>query len=368
MVSTSTLDHFDDAADLERALRELHRVLRPGGSFIVTLDNASNPLIAVRNVLPFGLLHRVGLVPYPTGRTLGLDGLRERVGAAGFVVNAVDTIMHVPRLAVRSAAPAVVRDPARIDRFLSALLRMESPLPFPLRRVSGQFVAVRATRPPAGPRGRPPGRETHLSPAPLSGGPRAVAMRVLGRTFYRRLIWMELPLDQMPPAIEACVPLEFGFLGEGDIPEIAAFRPDLRPPDLAARFARGDRCFGARRAGRLVSASWVATGAAPVEYLAVAPRLPRDTAYFYDRYTDARTRGLRVAPAAGSALCRMLADEGIVKVTAAVHPDNAIAMAHAVRLGLRPVGCVGSLRIGSIRRSFGRPLSDRPSYAPRSRR
>jgi SAM-dependent methyltransferase len=53
VVSTSTLDHFPSRADLETALRELHRVLAPGGVAVVTLDNPWNPLVALRNALPF---------------------------------------------------------------------------------------------------------------------------------------------------------------------------------------------------------------------------------------------------------------------------------------------------------------------------
>ena len=200
VVSTSTLDHFDRPGDLEQALAELHRVLRPGGVLIVTLDNASNPLVALRNVLPYGVLHRLGLVPYPTGVTHGLDGLCDRVDTEGFAVDDVATIMHVPRIAVRCAGPAVVGDPARVDRLLSALLRAEPPAPVALGNVSGQFVAVRAVRRPLDGADRPRAPATLPSPSPFSGGVGAVAMRVLGRTVYRRLMLMELQLDERPPA------------------------------------------------------------------------------------------------------------------------------------------------------------------------
>ena len=147
VVSTSTLDHFDSRAEIERGLREIRRVLRRGGSLIVTLDNASNPMVAIRNALPSGLLRRAGLVPYPTGATCRpgeLCGLVERVGLD---VDDADAIMHVPRLAVRAAGRVVSGDAARADRLVSALLEAEPPRRLPFRTLSGQFAAVRATRP-----------------------------------------------------------------------------------------------------------------------------------------------------------------------------------------------------------------------------
>jgi SAM-dependent methyltransferase len=133
VVSTSTLDHFPSRADLETALGELHRVLAPGGVAIVTLDNPWNPLVALRNALPFRPL---ALVPYYVGATLGPRGLRAALERAGFVVEELAAVMHAPRLAAR-----VVRPPLRL---LLAAERLER---WPTRFVTGQFVAARARRP-----------------------------------------------------------------------------------------------------------------------------------------------------------------------------------------------------------------------------
>ncbi len=64
IVSPSTLDHFPEPGDLSVSLRELARVLEPGGRLIITLDNRQNifdPLLR--------LAVRVGLVPYYLGRS-----------------------------------------------------------------------------------------------------------------------------------------------------------------------------------------------------------------------------------------------------------------------------------------------------------
>jgi SAM-dependent methyltransferase len=102
VVSNSTLDHFEHATDIDRSLRELARVLRPGGRLILTLDNPSNPIVALRNRLPFSWLNRVRLVPYYVGQTYGADEGRRRLEAAGFRPLAGGAILHCPRV------PAVV--------------------------------------------------------------------------------------------------------------------------------------------------------------------------------------------------------------------------------------------------------------------
>ena len=63
VISSSSLDHFESRAELDQSLAELYRVLRPGGELLITLDNAANPFVAVRNLLPYRWLQRLGLVP-----------------------------------------------------------------------------------------------------------------------------------------------------------------------------------------------------------------------------------------------------------------------------------------------------------------
>ena len=125
----------------------------------------------------------------------------------------------------------------------------------------------------------------------LSGGPRAVGIRVLGRTVYRRLEWLELRIDGPLPDIEPLVPLASCFLGEADVGEMAALRPDLGSVVILARLANDDRCFGTRHDGRLVSMIWISTEVARIEYLALVMTLPAGTAYWYDSWTDPSMRG-----------------------------------------------------------------------------
>jgi len=105
VVSISTLDHFGDAASILVALRQLFNSLAPGGSLLITLDNLSNPLIRLRNSLPWALVKRFGLVPYPVGKTVTPARFRHMLLEVGFEVREVGTLLHalrVPAVAVAS--------------------------------------------------------------------------------------------------------------------------------------------------------------------------------------------------------------------------------------------------------------------------
>ncbi len=148
VVSISTLDHFETRDQIAAGLRELGRVLRPGGELLLTLDNLANPLVALRNALPFRHLNRLGLVPYYVGATVGPRGLRRLLERAGLMLQEVEAAMHCPRvLAValarllgRWTAPGIQRG------FLGALVAFERLAHWPTRYVTGLFVAARATK------------------------------------------------------------------------------------------------------------------------------------------------------------------------------------------------------------------------------
>lgn len=149
VVSTSTLDHYPDPADLPIALAELTRVLAPGGTLIVTLDNLANPLVALRNRLPFGLVSRLGLVPYYVGATTGPRGLRRMLGDCGLEVRELGATLHCPRAPAVWAARLVDRrgGPAGRERYLRAARAFELLERAPTRFLTGHMVRARAVKP-----------------------------------------------------------------------------------------------------------------------------------------------------------------------------------------------------------------------------
>lgn len=98
VLSTSTLDHFDDTAEIDVALAELRRTLRVGGALVLTLDNARHPLIRLRNALPHRVARRTGLVPFAVGATLDERDGRAALARAGLTVAAAEHLLHAPHV------------------------------------------------------------------------------------------------------------------------------------------------------------------------------------------------------------------------------------------------------------------------------
>jgi SAM-dependent methyltransferase len=149
IVSNSTLDHFKTSHEIVVGLGELRRVLRSGGQLLLTLDNLANPIIAMRNALPFRLVNRLGFVPYYVGATYGPHGLRRIVQEVGFEIREIEAIMHCPRVLVVALARFLERrlGLATQKRLLRGLMAFERLACWPTRFLTGHFIAVKATKP-----------------------------------------------------------------------------------------------------------------------------------------------------------------------------------------------------------------------------
>ncbi len=147
VVSISTLDHFESVDAIRVALGELARVLRSGGGLLVTLDNPVHPTVALRNRLPFELLHRMGVVPYRVGATCGGATLRRLLTAAGLEVRELTWVEHCPRWVAVRAGRALGGSTVYAGTFMRVLERFEALERWPLRALTGHYVAAWAVKP-----------------------------------------------------------------------------------------------------------------------------------------------------------------------------------------------------------------------------
>ena len=145
--SDSTLDHFDAESDIRQSLGELRRVLRPGGTLLITMDNPANPLVRIRNAAPRVWI-RLGVVPYAVGATCDAGRLTQGLRDAGFDAVATEAIMHVPRVLAVAVCRLLSATGARRPgpRMLRWLLRGERLRAWPTGRLTGHFVAAVARR------------------------------------------------------------------------------------------------------------------------------------------------------------------------------------------------------------------------------
>jgi len=148
VVSNSTLDHFRTRQELIASMRELNRVTRPGGELVLTLDNKANPVVALRNALPFHWLRRTRIVPYYIGVSCGPRGLRRLLEETNWELREMDAILHCPRFLMVHVSQFLVRRAGAEAqrRFLTWLARFEGLARWPTRYLTGYFVAARAVR------------------------------------------------------------------------------------------------------------------------------------------------------------------------------------------------------------------------------
>jgi SAM-dependent methyltransferase len=148
ILSGSSLDHFPEKADINESLAELERVLALGGTMVITFDNPHNPIVWLRNHLPFSWLNRLGLVPYYVGATCGRTEARERLEALGLVVTDVTAVAHAPRMpAIWLITIAERMNWTFLESVISRLLdRFEVMQRWPTSYLTGYYLAIRAEK------------------------------------------------------------------------------------------------------------------------------------------------------------------------------------------------------------------------------
>jgi SAM-dependent methyltransferase len=148
ILSISTLDHFRNAEDLKSSLRELHRILRPGGEIIVTLDNPINPLIWIRNLLPYRLLKSIGLIPFYMGVTVSKATLGKMLEECGFRLQESTVIVHSPRiLGIWAGNLLRLQESGRPKHWFHWLFRKCELLErLPTSQLTGYYAAIKALR------------------------------------------------------------------------------------------------------------------------------------------------------------------------------------------------------------------------------
>lgn len=144
IVSDSTLDHFQHKNDIVVSLSELSRVLKPGGTLIITMDNKSN----VTEPL-FRLWIHLGFNRFFIGKTYSMRELTSTLTSAGLAVTDTTAIIHNPRFFTRKAISLLhignaTRFNGSISRILNILDSLENRV---TRYLTAQFIAVRAVKP-----------------------------------------------------------------------------------------------------------------------------------------------------------------------------------------------------------------------------
>jgi SAM-dependent methyltransferase len=144
IISDSTLDHYKNKADNVLSLKEIKRVLSPGGTLVITLDNGGNitePL--------FRLWIHLRLAPFYIGKTYSMRELKKALEEIGLYVSDETAIMHNPRFFTKMGVRLIRllrgdKGSPQIRDILRSFDRMEKKK---TRLLTAQFIAVRAIKP-----------------------------------------------------------------------------------------------------------------------------------------------------------------------------------------------------------------------------
>ena len=328
-------------------------MLRPGGSLVVGLDNASNPIVALTQRVTVRPPAPPRSRPVPDRHDLWPEGAVQP-GRAGRPRNRGHGRDHARGRVVVARQDVVWRKtPARMDRLVSRLHRAGPPRRRPSGRSRGsssRFTppAVRVVE------GRCSGRPGPLSASLFAGGlvPSPCASSA-GPSTAGRMV--RTPASPTAPQVEPLVPIEFGFLDEADLDEIVALRPGLAA-ELPGKPSPAVTAASGPTTGRLVSSSGGRNGVRtdrlpraglpPPAGLGV-PATTSRPAHACGACASAPRPWGRTSPVSSL-------PEGIDTVVATVLTENRTAVSNLLRLGYRPAGLVGWVGIGPVRRVFRR--------------
>lgn len=144
IISDSSLDHFTDKQDISRGLFELSRVLKPGGTLLITMDNKDNltePFLRLWIWLKLPLFF--------IGKTLSMKELKQALHEVGLQVTDTTAIIHNPRFFTKLAIKIIRKVRAdKNDSLIKKCLDFFDSLEHKKTKLlTAQFVAAKAVKP-----------------------------------------------------------------------------------------------------------------------------------------------------------------------------------------------------------------------------
>jgi hypothetical protein len=183
-------------------------------------------------------------------------------------------------------------------------------------------------------------------------GLKSLWFKVLSETFYRRVVLIERILDEPIHPITSRIAVTINLLEQSNVDEYCEFHPDTTKSDIQNRLDSGHWCFIACYQGCIVHTCWAASRVLWFDYLNREIQLTPDEVFVYNSYTDPSFRGLNISGVRILEMVRYFQKAGYRRMMGAVVPENKLAFRPGQKSGYRPIGTLGFVRIGPIKRDF----------------
>ncbi len=140
IISNSTLDHFP-VPKVRKALKELHRVMKKDGTFILTLDNKENPLYYIF----YQIRKLMKTDPFYVDQCYTFNEATKLAEEAGFTVHETTSIVHV--VTPFNKIAVMLPQNKFTQTFIKLMVKLFSKLEnLPTHRHTGWFVSLRCTK------------------------------------------------------------------------------------------------------------------------------------------------------------------------------------------------------------------------------
>ena len=190
-------------------------------------------------------------------------------------------------------------------------------------------------------------------------GVKSFWFKLLGDVGYRRLLLLERPLQEPIAEVSPRLPVTIDLLKMTEVAEYLKFRVETTSCEVMDQLNAGHWCFVARHEGQIVAVSWAADRCAWIFYLACEIRLLDGEVYVYDSFTRPDFRGQAVSPAIRTEMIRYFRAADYQRMILGTVPENHANLQAVRKVGFRPFGVMGYIKIGPWRRDFYRTNRNR---------
>ena len=178
--------------------------------------------------------------------------------------------------------------------------------------------------------------------------------KLLSEIGYRRVLWLKRSLEEPIPEIKSPLPVTVGLLKKTEVEEYMKFHSELQPSCIVSWLDAGHQCFVARFNEQMISTTWATTHQISSSYLAREIPLRPGEVYLLYSFTSPDFRGLSVSPIIKVAMMQHFRDTGYRQMICWVLPENNPSLKMLDKIGFRPFGIMGYIKIGPCRWHFYR--------------